>query len=270
MHPEVTATLEAGVLLLALSDPARKNAMSPELGDALAARVAEYKDHPDLRAVILTGVNGAFSAGGDLAMLDRLRKEAPEETYRFMKGFYARYLSILDFPVPVIAAIEGPAVGAGLCVALACDLIVVDHGAKLALNFVRLGLHPGMGATYLLPRKVGSQRAAELLYTGRFFDGAEAVALGLAVEAVAAEEVLPRAKKLATAIAAGGPLAQRDLKRALGVDRAALTLALEHEARAQSTSYQSEDLGEGLAAAAARRAPIFLGVRPSSPGEVGS
>jgi len=255
----VDLSFEAGVALLTLNDVARKNAMSPELGDLLQARVGELLGRADVRAVVLTGAGGAFSAGGDLAMLERLRSLPFEEARRFMLSFYARYLSVLDLPVPVVAAIEGPAIGAGLCVALACDVVVVSEDSKLALNFVQLGLHPGMGATYLTPRKVGAQRAAELLLTGRRFDGREAQAMGLALEAAPAGQVLPKAMALAKQIASGGPLAVRALRRGLAVDRPALQAALEREALAQAESYGSADLGEGLRAAAERRAPNFVG-----------
>lgn len=259
MGPTVELQVEAGVAVLTLNDVPRKNAMSPELGDALAARVGELLGHPEVRAVVLTGAGGAFSAGGDLAMLDQLRSLPFEEARRFMLSFYARYLSVLDVRVPVIAAIEGPAIGAGLCVALACDLVIVGEDSKLALNFVQLGLHPGMGATYLVPRKVGAQRAAELLLTGRRFEGREAQTLGLALEAVPAKDVLPRAMALAKRIASGAPLALRALKQGLGVDRAALQAALEREALAQAESYGSADLGEGLKAVSERREPRFVG-----------
>jgi enoyl-CoA hydratase/carnithine racemase len=144
-------------------------------------------------------------------------------------------------------------------VALACDLTVVGEDSALALNFAQLGLHPGMGATFLLPRRVGAQRASELLFTGRRFDGREAQAMGLALEAVPRAEVLPRATALARRIAANGPLAVRALKRALALDRQTLEAALDFEARAQAQSYSSDDLGEGLAAAAQKRTPVFHG-----------
>lgn len=255
----VGLSINEGVAVLTLDDVARKNAMSVELGDALQARVAELLGRRDVRAVVLTGAGGAFSAGGDLAMLERLRQSSFEDARRHMLAFYARYLSVLELPVPVVAAVEGPAIGAGLCVALACDLVVVGEDSKLALNFVQLGLHPGMGATWLVPRRVGAERAAELLLTGRRFDGREAQAMGLVLEAVPQAQVLPRAVALAGTLAANAPLAMRALKRNLGVDRAALQAALEREALAQAESYGSADLGEGLAAAAERRAARFEG-----------
>jgi enoyl-CoA hydratase/carnithine racemase len=259
MTASVHLSVEQHVARLTLDDAARKNAMSPELGDALAARVREVHSRTDIRAVVLTGAGGAFSSGGDLSMLERLRQSSFEDARAFMLSFYARFLSILDVGVPTIAAVEGPAIGAGLCLALACDLVLVGEDSKLALNFVQLGLHPGMGATYLVPRKVGAQRAAELLFTGRRFDGREAQAMGLALEAVPKGQVLSRATALAMRLAQNAPLAMKALTRAVGVDRAALTKALEFEAQAQAESYGSADLGEGLAAAAQKRAPVFHG-----------
>jgi len=250
---------DESVVTLAFNDTARRNAMTPALGDALSDAVGSLRRDPTVRAVVLTGNGGAFSAGGDLKMLETLRTASRDESRAFMLGFYGRYLSILDLDVPTIAAVEGPAIGAGLCVALACDLCVVGDDSKLALNFVQLGLHPGMGATYLAPRRVGAERAAELLLTGRRFDGREAAAMGLSLRAVPAARVREEAVSLARAIAGNAPLAVRALKRAFAVDRTALDAALAFEAEQQSISYASEDLAEGLAAVAEKRAPRFVG-----------
>lgn len=250
---------DGSVATLILDDTRRRNAMTPELGDALAVRVKELQSDATVRAVVLTGAGDAFSAGGDLQMLERLRTVPFHEARAFMLGFYHRYLSITDLRVPVVAAVKGPAIGAGLCVALACDLTIVDEDAKLALNFAQLGLHPGMGATYLLSRRVGSQRATELLLTGRRFTGRDAAAWGLALEAVSTEKTLARAKELAAQIAGNAPLAVQALKEQLGVDRTELVKALDREAREQAVSYGSADLGEGLKAASEKRAPAFTG-----------
>ncbi len=257
--PVVHVDVADGVATLTLDDARRRNAMTPELGDALYEAVERVRADGLVRAAVLTGAGDAFSAGGDLKMLERLRAASFDDAREFMLRFYARYLRVVELHVPVVAAVRGAAIGAGLCVAMACDLMVVDASAKLALNFAQLGLHPGMGATWLTPHRVGAQRAAELLYTGRRFDGAEAARMGLALEAVAADAALPRAQAIARQIASNGPLAVRALKRELGLDRAALTRALEAEARHQAESYGSRDLGEGLAAAAERRPPAFTG-----------
>ncbi len=165
-----------------------------------------------------------------------------------------------DCPVPVIAAVNGHAVGAGLCVALACDLLLVADEAKVGLNFSRLALHPGMGGTWLLPRHVGWQRSAEWLYTGRLVSGTEAAAAGMALRSLPATEVLPAALELAEEIAAASPLVVRQLK--LSLEHAAdTTIAeqLDREAAAQAVNYGTEDIVEGLAAGRERRAPRFTG-----------
>lgn len=255
----VHLAIDGPIATLTLDEPGRKNAMTPELGDALAARVKELVGRSDVRAVMLTGAGGTFSGGGDLAMLERLALMPADEVRRFMRAFYARYLSVLDLPMPTIAVVEGAAIGAGLCVALACDFLLVQEDAKLAVNFVQLGLHPGMGATYFLPRRAGAQAAARLLMTGARFDGADAVDLGLAMECFASGEVLPAARALAVSLAAQAPLAVKALKQELGVDRVALEACLEREAAEQAISAGSADLVEGLAAAREKRAATFSG-----------
>lgn len=248
------------VAVLVLDDPARRNAMTPELGDALKRAVDQVRSDSSVLAVVLAGAGSVFSGGGDLKMLENLRKSSREEARTFMLGFYARYLSILDLEVPTISAVQGAAMGAGLCLAIACDLCVVEEEAKLAFNFVQLGLHPGMGATYFLPRKVGAPVAAELLLTGRRFDGREADRMNLALRAVQKEHALGEAIATAKKIAANGPLAIRGLTKALSVDRKALDAALAYEAEQQALNYGSTDLGEGLAAAGQKRPPRFSGV----------
>lgn len=257
-YPRVDVVVDRHVATLVLNDEPRKNVMTEALGDALAMAVAGLRQREDVRAVVVTGAGAAFSGGGDLAMLERLRQSSFSQARAHMLAFYARYLSLLDVEVPTIAAIRGPAIGAGLCVACACDLVVVADDATLAFNFVGLGLHPGMGATVLVERKVGAQRAAELLLTGRRFRGAEAASIGLAVEAVPADDVVTRAQAMAASIAANGTAAVRELKRNLGVDRDRLQAALEREAAAQARSYASAELAEGLAAARERRPARFM------------
>ena len=201
--PTVHVSIRNHVATVTLDDAARKNAMTPALGEAFRDAVLRLKQDSTVRAGVIVGAGGAFSAGGDLKMLEQLRTIPFDQSRAFMLDFYARYLSVTDLPFPTIAAVESAAIGAGLCVALACDLCIVDEKAKLALNFVQLGLHPGMGATYLAPHRAGAMRGAELLYTGRRFDGREAVSMGLALRAVPANEVLAEATKLAEQIAAG-------------------------------------------------------------------
>ncbi|MBW3620175.1 MAG: enoyl-CoA hydratase/isomerase family protein [Actinobacteria bacterium] len=252
-----------GVVLVTLNDPDRRNAMTVEMGEAIEATFGRLADDEDLRVIVLTGAPPAFSAGGDLAMLEdharRTRDEGFDATAD-MRRFYERFLAVRDVPVPVIAAINGHAVGAGCCVALACDLAVVAEDAKIGLNFARLALHPGMGGSWLLPRLAGRQRAAEMLYTGRLVSGAEAADHGLALEALPAAAVLPRALALAGEIAASSPLVVRQLKVALAVSPTnRLDEQLDLEAANQAVNYGTDDLVEGLRAGRERRPPDFTG-----------
>jgi enoyl-CoA hydratase len=251
-----------GVVVLTLDDPDRRNAMTEDMGDALTAATAELADDADLRVVVLTGAPPAFSAGGDLAMLEELARRTRDEGFdatETMRAFYRRFLTVRDLPVPVIAAINGHAVGAGLCVALACDLRIVAEDAKVGLNFARLGLHPGMGGSWLLPRTVDQQRAAAWLYTGRLVSGAEAAAAGMALQATAADQVVPTALELAREIAGASPVVVRQLKATLAAEAPDLDAALRREASCQAVNYGTEDLREGLTAGRDRRTPTFPG-----------
>ena len=258
---------DGAVATLVLHDPERRNAMSQAMGEAFAAHCAELARDPGLRALIVTGAGGAFAAGGDLSMIQARADDAaarPEQASRAvgdaMRSFYRLFLCVRDLPCPTIAGLNGAAIGAGLCLALACDVRIASRSAKLGLNFTALGLHPGMAATWTLPRLVGPARAAELLYSSRLLDGEEAAALGLVNRAVPAEQVLPAARELAAQFAATAPLANRAVKRALARSAgASLEDQLAFEAEQQAASLATRDAQEGLAAARERRSPRFEG-----------
>lgn len=192
-------------------------------------------------------------------MLEELGRKTRDQGFdatQTMLEFYDLFLSIMRLPVPVVGAINGHAVGAGACIALATDLRVISSSCKFGLNFARLGLHPGMGGTWLLPKAVGAQRAAELLYTGRLASGEEMCQYGAALEALPAEQVLPRALELASEIAMSSPVVCRQLKRSMQGERG-LSEQLAVEAQCQAVNYGTEDLQEGLRAIRARRMPEF-------------
>ncbi|HEY6744770.1 MAG TPA: enoyl-CoA hydratase/isomerase family protein [Mycobacteriales bacterium] len=256
------ADQNAGVVLLTLSDPDRRNAMTAEMGAYLSGALVELAARDDVRVVVLTGAGPAFSGGGDLALLEdkAARAKSGQDQTASMRRFYDVFLSVVRAPFPVLAAVNGHAVGAGACVAIACDLAVVSTEAKIGFNFVRLGIHPGMGGSWSLPRLVGPQRAAELLYTGRLVTGAEAAGYGMALEAVPADRVLPRTLELADAIARSAPQPVRQLKQSLaGAAGRTLEQQLDVEAAAQAENYRTADVDEGLLAARERRAPRFTG-----------
>jgi enoyl-CoA hydratase len=257
-----------GVALVSFVDPERRNAMTEAMGRALSTAASALAADPSVRAVVLTGAGAAFSAGGDLAMLEaksRAGREDPSEAGRranraFMRDFYRLFLSVRELPCPTVAAINGPAIGAGLAVALACDLRVAAREARLGLNFTQLGIHPGMGSSWTLPRLVGPAHAADLLLTGRILDGAEAERIGLVNRCVARDAVVEVALEMAGAIAAAAPLAVRATKRALARSLdVSLDEQLDFEAEQQAICYQSADLEEGLRAARERRRPLFEG-----------
>ena len=257
-----------GVAIATLSDPDRLNAMTEAMGEALASAVDDLSQDDSVRVVLLTGAGRAFSAGGDLDLLENMARSANAsrggETRRrhqtFMGRFYRLFLRVRALPQPTLAAVNGPAIGAGCCLALACDLRIAAREAKLGLNFNRLGLHPGMAATWTLPRLVGPALAAELLYTGRILDGTEAERIGLVNRAVPRETLREEALALARSIAEGAPLSVRATKRSLALSSlTTLEEQLDREAHEQALGYESADLIEGLAAARERRAPGFRG-----------
>jgi enoyl-CoA hydratase len=259
---------DGAIALLTFDDPPRLNAMTEAMGQALRAAVESLRSDAALRAAVLTGAGRAFSAGGDLDLIEAKGRagagspggEVREANRAFMERFYRLYLSVRELPFPTLAAINGPAIGAGLCVALACDLRVAARDAKLGLNFVRLGIHPGMGASWTLPRLVGPALAAELLFTGRLLGGEEAERIGLVNRAVAREEVLQVTLGLAREIAASAPLPVRGAKEALARSpEASLDEQLRFEAEQQARNYESRDLAEGIAAVREKRDPRFEG-----------
>jgi enoyl-CoA hydratase/carnithine racemase len=259
---------QGGVAVATLNDPARLNAMTEAMGEALAATCAELAKDDSVRAVVLTGAGRAFSAGGDLDMIEGMARagnqqpggETRRQNEAFMGRFYRLFLTLRSLPQPTLAALNGAAIGAGCCVALACDMRLAAREAKLGLNFVRLGLHPGMAATWTLPRLVGPAHAAELLSSGRTLDGAEAERIGLVNRALPREKLRDEALALAATIAENAPLAVRATKNSLALsEHADLEEQLDHEAREQALGYETADLLEGLAAARARRATRFEG-----------
>ena len=134
------------------------NALTEPMGDALTGVVTRLQSDPGVRCAVLTGAGRAFSAGGDLDWLMQRHRDTPENNISVMTKFYKRFLVMRQIPVPVIAAINGPAIGAGLCLAVGgADVRVASSGAKLGVTFTKLGLHPGMAATHFLPQLVGPQ-----------------------------------------------------------------------------------------------------------------
>ncbi len=247
----------SGVATLTLNDEANLNAMSDEMAREFSAAVKSLKGAQNLRAVILTGAGKAFSAGGHLSMLEAKRTKTPEQNHAGMLEFYNSFLCIRDLNVPSIAAINGAAVGAGLCLACACDFRVASDSTKLGFTFLKLGLHPGMGATYFVPRIVGASMATELLITGRVINSDEALRVGMLSRVVPATDVMATARSITDEILSCGPEATTQLLQTMRGDPAELAQALEREATCQSINYSGSEFAEGICAVKEKRSPSF-------------
>jgi enoyl-CoA hydratase/carnithine racemase len=249
-----------GVVLLTLANPAQRNAMSPSMTEAWKSTIGELAADRDVRVVVVTGEGSAFCSGGDPRWIAG-EPDAPVHRLRDrMLGFYRSWLSVRRLEVPTIAAINGPAVGAGLCLALACDIRYASASARMSVPFVRLGMHAGMGASYTLPNVVGEARARELLLTGRMVGAEEALRIGLVTSVTPDEQFLGTVLETAAGIAATAPIASRLTKVALrGGGHVDLDAALEWEALAQPVTLATEDLQEGVRASREKRPPLFTG-----------
>lgn len=249
-----------GVVVLTLDVPDRRNAMTAELTDAWRAAVETLRLDAGVRAIVVTGAGSAFCSGGDLSWIGGSPDLAVGALRERMLPFYRTWLSIRTLDVPVLAAVNGAAVGAGLCLALACDLRYASTAARFSAPFARLGMHPGMAATYLLPDVVGPAMARDLLLTGRTLDADEAQRIGLVQSVHEPDELLPAVMEVAQGIAAAAPLAVRLTTAALAhAGHRTLEEALQWEGLAQPVTMASDDLREGLAAQAERRPPRFTG-----------
>jgi enoyl-CoA hydratase len=198
----LNASIADGIGHLELNRPEVRNAINRELIDALHATLDAWSERDDLRAVVLSGAGGkAFAGGADIAELkERTHREA------FFGINQRLFQKLEDFPRPVIAAIDGYALGGGLELALACDLRVASKGAKVGMPEVSLGIFPGAGGTWRLPRVVGLGHAKELIFTGRILDADEAFAYGL-FERLVEADALSIARDIAQEIARNSPLA---------------------------------------------------------------
>jgi enoyl-CoA hydratase/carnithine racemase len=257
--PLLVERVEDGVVLLTLNLPERRNAMTEALTAAWTETMAQLRDDSSVRAVVVTGAGTVFCAGGDLSWItgDAPENVTPDRLRAKMYPFYRAWLAVRDLPVPVIGAINGAAVGAGLCLALACDLRYAGPKARFSAPFTTLGMHPGMAATWLIPEAVGMPRAREILYAGRIVHAEEAVTWGLA--SAVADDVVAHALEVAHGIAATAPVAVRLTKAALAHPYRPFAEALEWEAVAQPITMATDDLREGMAAAGERRPPRFTG-----------
>ncbi len=248
------------IATITLDRPATRNALGPDEWRALGARVAEAEADAGVRVVVITGAGGTFSAGGDLkTMPERLAE--PRDVRAANLVVLAQLVPRLRaLPKPVIAMIDGACVGAGLSLALACDLRIASSRARLGAAFHRVGLTGDFGLLWLLPRIVGPTQAMDLLMRAEAIDAARAEAIGLVTRVVDPARLADETYDYARRLADGPPIAQgftkRGLHRALESDLPAM---IEWEAEAQATCSHTDDAHEGVHAFLERRKPVFRG-----------
>ncbi|MEZ5938856.1 MAG: enoyl-CoA hydratase/isomerase family protein [Hyphomonadaceae bacterium] len=234
------------------------NSMSVELARDLADTLENLDEDADIRAVVLASEGRSFCAGADLSKrADEVGIE-PTDDVSASNPLYEQAVRLYGAQLPIVAAIQGPAVGAGLGLALVADFRIASPAARFAANFVKLGFHPGFGLTYTLPRLLGPQRASLLLLTGRRIKADEALEIGLIDQIAPADVLLPTAHALAEEIAENAPLAVRSTRATLRAGLAdSVREATEEEFAEQRWLMRTEDFREGIRAVSERRPGDF-------------
>lgn len=255
-----------GIVTLTLNRPDLRNPISSaEMVDGIVAALERIEADPTVRVAILTGAGKAFSSGGDINAMKPggggLNAGLPAGTRgNYKRGIQRLPLAFAALEVPVIAAVNGPAIGAGLDLACMCDLRIASESAKFAESFVKLGIIPGDGGAWLLQRVIGFSKAAELSLTGDMIDAAQALECGLVSRVVPDAELLDAARALAGRIAANPPFAVRMTKRLLWeARRADLATVLEMSAAMQAVAHATADHDEAVNAFLEKRTPQFKG-----------
>ncbi|HVC23766.1 MAG TPA: enoyl-CoA hydratase-related protein [Candidatus Dormibacteraeota bacterium] len=248
----------SGILHLSLNQPERRNALTAQLAQALRQELSLVTNDSSVRVLILTGSGTAFCAGADLGSLGAGAPDLASRR-RDLGDYYRAFLDLRDLAIPTIAAINGPAIGAGLNLALCCDLRIVSEDARLAAPFVRLGIHPGGGATWMLTHLVGPGAAKEILLLGQPLDAGRALQLGLASRLVPSDQLQEAALDWALSLAALPAPVLRNLKHTLALAEggASLSEVLDFETGAQAEALASEDAREGWSAVQEHREPHF-------------
>lgn len=249
------------VATITINRPELRNALSIETGREIRTAFGEASRDNDVRAVVLTGAGSAFCSGIDLPEGEKILDMAPvqirEEIYAVFQGVIR---SIIDLPKPVIASVNGPAMGAGFDMCLACDIRIASEDARFSEFFVRIGTLPGMGGMFFLPQLVGIGKANELAFTGDIIDGTEAERIGLVNKVVPEDQLEKATKEFAQKLARGATKAigmiKMGIRRGMGSN---LSSELEFASFAQSICIKTEDAREGFRAALEKRRPEYKG-----------
>ena len=259
--PELLETIEDGIATLTFNRPERMNALSTPIMDGLLHGLPRLAGNPSVKVVVLTGAGQAFCAGGDVKDMAQggEQRSAAEATARLRSRMEVSRI-LHELPKPTIAMVNGPAAGAGLAFALACDLRIAGASARLVTAFVRVGFSGDFGGSYFLTRLVGTARARELYFTGRPVDADEALSLGLVNRVVPDEELRDATMELARSLAHGPAIALSLMKRNMNyAESGGLSELLDMEAAHQVQTGRTEDHREAATAFVEKRTPIFTG-----------
>jgi 2-(1,2-epoxy-1,2-dihydrophenyl)acetyl-CoA isomerase len=249
-----------GVVTVTMNRPERKNAANGVMLTELRAIFEEVEDRDEDRVMVLTGAGGAFCSGADLSDPNGPASDPTRSGLARMRRLGDVALALHHITKPTIAKVDGFAVGAGLSLALGCDLVVCSDQAKLSMIFSRRGLSLDNGASWLLPRLVGLARAKEIALFGGIWSGEEALALGLVNRVLPLDELSDFVDDWAATLAAGPPLALSMTKTLLHASwQATMEQAVEDEARCQSLNFSTHDTKEAMAAFAEKRDAAFIG-----------
>ncbi|MGE3286072.1 MAG: enoyl-CoA hydratase/isomerase family protein [Pseudonocardia sp.] len=260
----VEVTRDGLVLTVTLVKPARKNAIDPDMFDALLAAFTGADADPDVRVVVVTGADGDFSSGADLLgrspATDGRADGTADHPLTAMDRVNRAASALHRLGKPVIAKVDGVAVGAGMNLALGCDLVVASERARFSEIFPRRGLSVDFGGSWILPRRIGLHRAKELCLLGDVIDAKQAAELGLVNRVVPVEQLDATVDALAARLAAGPPVALAQTKRLLDASfSASFEEALDEEGRAQAVNLMGADAAEAFRAFAEKREPRFTG-----------
>ncbi len=259
--PDILLRHEGAVAWITLNRPERLNAFAGAMRDELHDALAEAGERADTRVVVITGAGRGFCTGADVEVMADLLRRGDEETFAgYVEAGMRVVRRLRSLRQPVIAAVNGAAAGAGASLALACDLRLASERASIGITFNRIGLHPDWGATYFLPRLLGTGRAAELVLSARMVDAREAERIGLFERVFPAESFQEEVSNFARELAAKPPLAlaaaKQTLARSFDYDLSAVLTA---EADVQLSLFRSADAREGIAAFQEKRQPAFRG-----------
>ncbi|PER65269.1 enoyl-CoA hydratase/isomerase family protein [Priestia megaterium] len=259
MEPTILTSIQNHVQIITLNRPEKKNAFDSQMIDEWVAALEDAEKNDDVHVIVVTGSGNAFCAGGDVGGMKQDQKPLDNKN-KLWKNIHRIPLALKKIDKPVIAAINGPAVGAGLDMALMCDIRTMIDESKVSEGYVKVGLVPGDGGAFFLPQIVGEAKAFELLWTGNFINSKEALSLGMVNHVYTKEEFMKKTMDLAEQIASGPQIAIRMTKRAVRYSR---TMELEPALDLISSHYaiikETEDHKEGVTAFKEKRKAKFTG-----------